>query len=132
MDPYEHARYPHEPETPPDFPVQLRRNLSPPEATLWNELRARRLAGFKFRRQHPLGPYVADFYCHEARLVVEIDGSMHAERVEHDRRRDAWMSEQGLTVLRMPAWYVRDQLSNALRTITDAARRGVEKKERSQ
>jgi very-short-patch-repair endonuclease len=56
---------------------RLRRNLSPPEARLWNRLRTRRPGTPVFRRQHPIGPYVLDFYCAEARLAVEIDGMSH-------------------------------------------------------
>lgn len=69
------------------------------ERKLWPELRDRRLAGAKFRRQHPLGPYVADFFCIEARLVIEVDGGQHAESA-HDAVRDRWMEDRGWRVLR--------------------------------
>jgi len=69
------------------------------EALLWNELKDRRLGGFKFVRQHPIGPYIADFLCRQHRLVVEVDGSQHAES-ETDRRRDEYMREKGYSTLR--------------------------------
>ena len=98
--------------------------MSPPEVILWLELRGRRLGGFKFRRQHPLGRYIADFYCDEARLVVEIDGATHRDRMRHDAERDAWMRDQGLVVLRIPASEVSKDLNSVLRTILALAQRG--------
>src|SRR4051812_19660922 len=78
----------------------FRRPLTPPEARLWRHLRDRALGGLKFRRQYTLGPYVADFYCPAARLVVELDGDSHVEQAEHDERRTAWLHGQGYRVIR--------------------------------
>jgi very-short-patch-repair endonuclease len=72
------------------------------ENILWELLRARRLGGLKFRRQQPIGPYFADFFCEAAKLVVELDGASHESRVQHDRRRDGYMRGRGLAVLRIP------------------------------
>ncbi|MCK9516521.1 MAG: endonuclease domain-containing protein [Ottowia sp.] len=69
------------------------------ERVLWRHLRARRLAGGKFRRQHPLGPYVVDFVNLAARLVIEVDGGQHSGSA-HDRARDRWLQRQGFRVLR--------------------------------
>src|SRR5690606_5848295 len=69
-----------------------------------SRIRDRRLRGLKFRRQHPLGPYVADFYCHDAEVVIELDGRTHADRVEADAARDAWMHARGIMVVRIPVW----------------------------
>jgi very-short-patch-repair endonuclease len=77
----------------------LRHGDNMAEAMLWNELKDRRLGGYKFVRQFPLGPYFADFACRKERLVVEIDGSQHAES-QYDRARDAFMREQGFSVIR--------------------------------
>jgi very-short-patch-repair endonuclease len=84
---------------------RLRRNRSPPEARLWNRLRERKLGTPVFRRQHPIGPYVLDFYCAEARLAVEIDGMSHdlGDRPQRDASRDAWLKARGLTVMRIAA-----------------------------
>jgi len=83
----------------------LRRSLSPPEARLWNRLRQRASEKPTFRRQHPIGPYVLDFYCAKARLAVEIDGLSHdlGERPQRDEQRDAWLKAQGVTVIRFAA-----------------------------
>src|SRR5688572_11177896 len=80
----------------------LRRTSTDAESCLWNSLRNRRMAGFKFRRQHQLGMYVTDFYCHEAKLVIECDGAIHAEAQswQHDQNREAYMSSLGLRTLR--------------------------------
>ena len=83
--------------------------MSLPEVLLWKHLRARRCGGQKFRRQHAIGPFVADFYCHELRLVVEIDSVWHAGREERDRQRDAWLRGQGFSSIRLQA---RDVLKN--------------------
>lgn len=81
---------------------ELRRKQTSAEALLWELIRNRQLLGFKFRRQHQFGDYVADFYCHEALPVVECDGPVHQpnEQWHHDQNRDAYMIAQGLRVLR--------------------------------
>ncbi len=93
-----------------DFARQLRRRMSLPEVTLWRELRLRP-GGLKFRRQHPVGPYVEDFFCMCAKLVVEVDGDGHGigDRPEQDERRDAFLTARGLRVVRVAA---RDVLGN--------------------
>jgi very-short-patch-repair endonuclease len=78
---------------------ELRHGDNMAEAVIWNELKAGRLGGHKFVRQMPLGPYFADFVCRKDRLVVELDGSQHADN-EYDRRRDEYMRAQGYSVLR--------------------------------
>ncbi|HVW58215.1 MAG TPA: DUF559 domain-containing protein [Rhizobiaceae bacterium] len=69
------------------------------EGLLWQELRSRQLGGYHFTRQFPIGPYFADFCCRKARLVIEIDGSQHADSA-YDRRRDEFMRAQGFSILR--------------------------------
>ena len=83
---------------------KLRKDMSLPENLLWQRLRGSQL-GIKFRRQHPIGPYVADFYCREAKLVIEIDGEAHNRGVspERDLVRDKFMIEEGFEVLRIAA-----------------------------
>jgi len=80
----------------------LRRAMTDGERRLWSGLRAEQL-GVKFRRQHPLGAYVADFACLEPRLIVELDGSQHADQAEYDARRDAFFEAHGYAVLRLAA-----------------------------
>ena len=79
---------------------RLRRNQTDAERAVWRLLRDRQLLGFKFRRQFRIHPYTVDFLCPEARLVIEIDGAHHAERVEYDAVRDAFLRSQGFRVVR--------------------------------
>jgi very-short-patch-repair endonuclease len=79
---------------------RMRRSPTRAEATLWNALRDQRLGGWKWRRQVPIGPFVADFLCAKARLVVELDGGQHADRAGYDLRRTAYLGRIGLRVLR--------------------------------
>lgn len=83
---------------------KLRRAMSFPEVLLWQRLKLRP-EGVKFRRQHPAGRYVLDFFCSEARTAVEVDGASHdmGARPEHDAVRDAWLREAGIEVVRVPA-----------------------------
>jgi very-short-patch-repair endonuclease len=79
---------------------KLRSNLTDAENYLWRHLRFRQIAGHKFRRQRPLGPYIVDFVCLEKKLVVEVDGGQHAENQTSDVERDMWLRSQGYEVLR--------------------------------
>jgi very-short-patch-repair endonuclease len=87
---------------------ELRRDSSKPERLCWELLRDRRLSGVKFRRQHPIGPYFADFACISKKLVIEIDGEHHAYQKEADQRRTAFMERLGWRVLRFWANEVRE------------------------
>ena len=102
---------------------RLRRSMTLPEGLLWQALR-KRPDGFKFRRQHPLGPYIADFYCAMARLVIEVDGAVHGYdvRAAGDARRDEWMRGQGLRVVRVGAVDVMRDLDAVVRLIVAKAR----------
>ena len=81
---------------------ELRRSLTPAEQILWEVLKNRQLEGYKFRRQHPICRYIADFYCHELRLVIELDGGVHEEidQQEHDSNRDLVIREFSVRILR--------------------------------
>jgi very-short-patch-repair endonuclease len=95
---------------------QLRQNMSKSERLLWWALR-RQQTGYRFRRQHPAGPYVLDFYCDSIRLCVEVDGEDHDFRVKSDARRDAWLSQLGIATLRVPAQEVLSNLEGVVRLI---------------
>jgi len=82
------------------FARQLRQQHTDAENLMWYLLRNVRLDGFKFRRQHPFPPYVLDFYCHKAKLCVELDGGQHAEQIAHDTKRDIVLQAQGIRTLR--------------------------------
>ena len=102
---------------------QLRREMTLPEGLIWRELR-KRPAGLKFRRQHPSGAYVLDFYCSDARLVIEIDGAAHdfGERPQLDTARDAWFSRNGIATLRISARDVLTDLQAVVLYIASEAR----------
>lgn len=98
-----------------------RRSGNPAEVRLWTELR-KLPGGCKFRRQHPIGPYVLDFACLAIKLAIEIDGEAHnrADRPERDQQRDLWLDEQGFAVLRLPARLVLNDLEAAVSAILAA------------
>ncbi|HWH78357.1 MAG TPA: endonuclease domain-containing protein [Candidatus Binatus sp.] len=78
----------------------LRHNATDAEKLLWRRIRSWQLDGLKFRRQQPLGNYIVDFACMAKKVVIELDGGHHAEQSDYDAKRDAWLCEQGFTVLR--------------------------------
>ena len=100
---------------------ELRRNLTADERVLWNALRARQFAAFKFRRQHPIGPFVLDFYCIERRLAIEVDGGGHAdaETARYDAIRSSWLAKNSVRVLRFWNTDVRQNLDGVLRRILE-------------
>jgi very-short-patch-repair endonuclease len=104
----------------------LRKDMSLPERLLWRELQ-KRPGGLKWRKQHPAGPYTADFFCHGARLVVEVDGEAHdrGDRPARDRRKDAWFAERRFQVLHVPAREVLTNLEGVLAGIVVQAERGI-------
>jgi adenine-specific DNA-methyltransferase len=98
----------------------LRHDDTEAEARLWESLRDRRLGGWKWRRQVPRGPFIVDFYCAEAKLVVELDGGQHADQVEYDERRTAYLASTGLRVLRFWNSDVLTNRDGVCLTILDA------------
>ena len=114
------------------FPIQttfareLRKNQTPAEIKLWDRLRNKRLSGYKFLRQHPIvvekhndrtGFYIADFYCSEKKLVIEIDGLIHTFQIDYDKARDVIINELGLTVFRITNDEVEKNISDVLNKI---------------
>jgi len=105
------------------FARDLRQELTLPEVLLWVRLRRCGLGGLKFRRQHPVGPFILDFYCASAKLAVEVDGATHAEQGQgdYDAERDAWLARYGVRSLRIPASEVLGNLDGVMETILFAA-----------
>lgn len=101
---------------------ELRKKHTSAEVLLWELIRNRQLLGYKFRRQHQFGDYVADFYCHEALLVIECDGPVHQvnERWHHDQDRDAYMIGQGLRVLRFTNEQILNDIEEVLERIAQS------------
>lgn len=96
--------------------------MSLPEALLWRAIRPRNFPEVRFRRQHPVGPYILDFYAHGHRLAVEVDGYSHSvgDQPIRDERRDDWLGRHGIRVLRLPAELVLSDMDAALATIQAA------------
>ena len=97
----------------------LRRTMSLPEVLLWRALKGGALDRLQFRKQHPVGPYVLDFYCHAAKLAVEVDGASHGfgDRPDRDARRDAWLAAQGVVTVRLSAALILRDVDAAVRAI---------------
>ena len=102
---------------------QLRTRLTESERVLWEALRDGRLHGIKFRRQHPFGPYVLDFFCVKAQLEIELDGSVHnqPDQKEYDQQRTAYLEQHGLRVLRFRNEKIGGNLEAVLDEIVEAA-----------
>lgn len=98
---------------------ELRQPLTPQEQKLRGQLRNRQLYGLKFRRQHPIGPFILDFYCHQRQLAIEIDGHSHAEPAQqrYDRARTEWLEGRGLRMIRFTNYQIEHNLEGVLHEI---------------
>jgi very-short-patch-repair endonuclease len=104
---------------------ELRKNETLAEKKLWEQLRNRKLDGFKFVRQSPIGPYIADFVCRDKRLVVELDGETHSTPGElaHDERRTAFLQREGYRVVRYSNGYAIEGMDGLLTLILEELRK---------
>ena len=96
---------------------QLRTNLTPTEAKLWEALRNRQVLGLKFRCQHAVGNFILDFYCPAVKLAIEVDGKIHQHQQEYDRDRTEKLAEYGYSVLRFSNQEVLNELPQVLKKI---------------
>ncbi len=98
---------------------ELRRPMTPHEQILWKRLRNRQLNGMKFRRQHPIGRFILDFYCHEHQLAIELDGDSHADvgQQQYDGSRTGWLNDQGIRVIRFTNREVEHNLEGVLEEV---------------
>ena len=103
----------------------LRHGQSTPEAVLWRLLRGRHFSGLKFRRQHPIGPFITDFYCADLHWVIEVDGGQHntAEAKAYDERRTGYIAGQGVTVTRFWSDEVMERREAVIQQMENIARR---------
>ena len=101
---------------------QMRREMTLSEGALWQRLRASRLGGLHFRRQQVMYGFIADFFCHEARLVIEVDGAVHEDQKDYDAERDRTLTAHGLRILRVTNADVGIDLAHVLARILTAAR----------
>jgi very-short-patch-repair endonuclease len=104
-----------------DRAKDLRSQTTYPERRLWKAFRNRRLAGLKFVRQEPIGPFIVDFICREKKLIVELDGESHRDRGDYDRRRETYLKEHGYTLLRIANDDVLEDIEGVLAAIVAAA-----------
>ncbi len=104
-----------------DLSRRLRKTQTKAEEVLWAHLRRRRLSGLKFRRQHPLGRYIADFYCPEVRLVIELDGAVHdlEDQKEYDELRKQMIEVHGVRMLRFRNDQIEKDIEGVLSKISD-------------
>ena len=98
----------------------LRRDHTDAEGLLWSRLRDKQIDGHKFRRQQPIGPYIADFACMTEKLLIELDGGGHAEQKTKDRRREEYLRRSGYRVLRFWNTEVFENLSGVLEKVREA------------
>jgi len=99
----------------------LRKTMTKAEETLWNHLRKKQFEGLRFRRQHPIGRFIVDFYCHALKLVIEVDGNIHQEDLqkERDENRTYELQKLGLTVLRFDNEMVLKDIPKVLKDIEE-------------
>ena|SRR5688500_6362356 len=105
------------------FAREMRHSPAPAEQKLWFCLRDRRLGGYKFRRQQPLGRFIADFWCAELRLAIELDGESHLERQQYDASRTRWLERDGHYVLR----FANHEVFDGIEAVVDEIYLGCER-----
>jgi very-short-patch-repair endonuclease len=96
----------------------LRLKMTEAESILWSRINKKQVSGFRFRNQHPVGRYIADFYCHELKLIIEIDGGIHSKRKIYDENRDAYFEGGGYTTLR----FTNEQVKHDIESVIDQIR----------
>ena len=97
---------------------ELRKNSTLSEVLLWEELKSRKMLGYKFLRQKPIGNYIVDFFCNKLKMVIEIDGDSHTEeKFEYDINRQKWLESSGVNVLRFDDLKVKNDMDNVLSAI---------------
>ncbi len=97
---------------------QLRANITPEETILWERLKGKQICNVRFRRQHPINKYIVDFYCHEAKLVIELDGKIHLKRKGYDKDRTRILNELNLDVIRFSNEKIHSNIEEVLRKVT--------------
>ena len=97
--------------------------MTPAEMKLWQHLRRRQIDGLHFRKQHAIGNYIVDFFCAQAKLVIEVDGDSHAEQIEYDLARTDYLNERGYAVIRFTNREVFNQLEAVVQRIADECQR---------
>ena len=103
----------------------LRKNVTLHEKLLWERLKLKQICGLRFRRQHPIDFFIADFYCHQVRLVVEIDGEIHNQQTEYDDGRSAEMERYFIKVIRFTNAEIEYNIDSVIKRITDEVNKRI-------
>ena len=96
---------------------ELRQTQTSAEEILWKILRRKQLGGYKFRRQHPIGPFIADFSNPALKLVIEIDGGIHSQQKDYDAARSTWLEDRGYKIIRFTNEEIKENLEEVLNTV---------------
>jgi len=91
----------------------LRKRMTYSESLLWEKLKGKQLLGLRFRRQHPIDMFIVDFYCHKAKLVIEIDGEIHLDQIEYDDGREAEIEKYNIKIIR----FTNDEVNNNIKVV---------------
>jgi very-short-patch-repair endonuclease len=95
----------------------LRNDMTYHEKLLWERLKGKQICGVRFRRQHPVNFFIADFYCHQVKLVLEVDGEIHKDKIEYDDGRSAEMEKFGIVIIRFTNYEVENSIQNVIKKI---------------
>ena len=104
----------------------LRENMVSAEKLLWVKIKGKQILGLRFRRQHPISIFIVDFYCHEARLVVEVDGKIHNQQLEYDDGRTAEMEKFYIEVIRFKNYEIEHDIDEVINKITERLKKRLE------
>ncbi len=105
---------------------RLRNNMTKEEMVLWQKLKGKQICNSRFRRQHPIGPYIVDFYCHAAKLVIELDGKIHLNSKESDKKRTDELKSFKLEVIRFSNNEVETNIDEVIKQITSKVKNYLE------
>jgi very-short-patch-repair endonuclease len=105
---------------------QLRAGMTETEKLLWNKLECKKLDGFRFRKQHPIGRYIVDFYCHSLKLAIEVDGEIHDSQKEYDNNRDNFLSALGCSVLRFSNKQITENLAEVISFVQEHIKKSLQ------
>jgi len=94
---------------------KLRKNMTPAEIILWEMIKDKKISGYKFRNQHPVDRYILDFYCHEKKVAIEVDGMIHSHKKDYDDYRDDFLKNLGIVILR----FTNDEVLNEIDTVLE-------------
>jgi very-short-patch-repair endonuclease len=104
----------------------LRNTMTYHENLLWEKLKGKQICGLRFRRQHPISFFIVDFYCHEARLVIEVDGEIHVDKIDYDDGRSAEMEKFGIKVIRFTNFEVENNIGKVIKRIETIVKERIE------